>query len=65
MFIDEEKADIQVNDNRPATEKQKAFIKDLLRKRNIDEREFEQKFGKIEDLSSQKASEIISILQNS
>ncbi|RUM32004.1 MAG: hypothetical protein DSY42_01850 [Aquifex sp.] len=65
MFIDEEKADIQVNDSRPATEKQKAFIKDLLRKRNIDEREFERKFGKIEDLSSQKASEIINILQNS
>ncbi|WP_461829092.1 hypothetical protein [Aquifex sp.] len=61
MFIDEEKEEI----NKPSTEKQRAYLRDLLKKKGLSEEEFEKKYGKIDELTFEQASKIIEVLKRS
>jgi len=50
------------NTDKPASEKQKNLIRKLLKELEIPEKAVEKKYGKIDDLTSKQANEIISKL---
>jgi len=58
LFIDEEKEELR-KEERKATERQINYLKKLLDEKGIPLEKVEEKYGRLEDLSAQKASELI------
>ncbi len=60
LFIDEEKEEVG---DRKASEKQIAYLKSLIEKKGYSLEKVEEKYGKLEDLSVKKVSELIEKLK--
>lgn len=61
-FIDEEKE--EVAGERKATEKQISYLRSLLQEKGISVEKVEKKYGKLEDLTAEQASELIDKVKN-
>lgn len=65
LFIDEEKVEVhEEEEERKATEKQISYLKSLLKEKGIPVEKVEKKYGKLEELSFSKASELIEKVKN-
>ena len=62
LFIDEEKE--EVAGERKATEKQISYLRSLLQEKGISVEKVEKKYGKLEDLTAEQASELIEKVKN-
>ena len=62
LFIDEEKE--EVAGERKATEKQISYLRSLLQEKGISVEKVEKKYGKLEDLTAEQASELIDKVKN-
>ena len=62
LFIDEEKSEIK--EERKASERQIAYLRSLLKEKGIKVEKVEKKYGKLEDMSASRISELIEKVKN-